>query len=60
MRNRLSIPYSNIQTCVIEKWTEILDEYGCVYVAYCDFMKVCHKLLVHKLKLYNIGKLYSR
>ena len=34
------------------------------YVAYCDFMKafdkVCHKRLVHKLKLYNIGKLYSR
>ena len=49
---------------VIDNWTEILDEGGCIDVAYCDFMKafdkVCHKRLVHKLKLYNIGTLYSR
>ena len=39
---------------VIDNWTEILDEGGCVDVAYCDFMntfdKVCHKRLVHKLE----------
>ena len=49
---------------VIDNWTEILDEGGCIDVAYCDFMKafdkVCHKRLVHKLKLYNTGTLYSR
>ena len=49
---------------VICNWTEILDEGGCIDVAYCDFMnafdKVCHKCLVHKLKLYNIGPVYSR
>ena len=42
---------------VIDNWTEILDEGGCMDVAYCDFMKafdkVCHKRLVHKLKLYK-------
>ena len=49
---------------VIDNWTEILDEGGCIDVAYCDFMKafdkVCHKRLVHKLKLYNIGTMYSK
>ena len=36
---------------VKDNWTEILDEGGCIDVAYCDFMKafdkVCHKRLVH-------------
>lgn len=49
---------------VIDTWTEILDEGGCIDVAYCDFMKafdkVCHRRLVHKLKQYNIGPLYSK
>ena len=49
---------------VIDHWTEILDDGGCIDMAYCNFMraldKVCHKLLVHKLKLYNIGTLHSR
>ena len=49
---------------VIDNWTEILDEGRCIDVAYCDFMKafdkVCHKRLVHKLKLYNIGTMYSK
>ena len=49
---------------VIDNWTEILDEGGCIDVAYCDFMKafdkVRHKRLVHKLRLYNIGTMYSK
>ena len=49
---------------VIDNWTEILDDGGCVDVAYCDFMKafdkVCHKRLVHKLKLYNIGSVFAK
>ena len=49
---------------VIENWTEILDEGECIDVAYCDFMKafdkVCHKRLEHKLKLYNIGTMFSK
>ena len=49
---------------VLDQWTEILDEGGCVNVAYCDFMKafdkVCHKRLVHKLKLYNIGPVFTK
>ena len=32
---------------IIDNWLEILDDSGCVDVAYCDFMKasdkVCHK-----------------
>ena len=49
---------------MIEIWTEILDDGGCVDVAYCDFMKaldkVCHKILVHKLKLYNIDPVFAK
>ena len=49
---------------VLDQWIEILDEGGCVDVAYCDFMKafdkVCHKRLVHKLKLYNIGPVFTK
>ena len=47
-----------------DNWTEILDDGGCVDVAYCDFMKafdkVCHKKLVHKLKLYNKGSVFAK
>ena len=49
---------------MIDNWTEILDDGGCVDVAYCDFMKafdkVIHKRLVHKLKLYNIGSVFAK
>ena len=38
--------------CVIDNWTEILDEGRCVDVAYYDFMKafdkVCHKRIGKK------------
>ena len=49
---------------VVDNWTEILDEGECIDVAYCDFMKafdkVCHERLEHKLKLYNIGTMFSK
>ena len=49
---------------VIDKWTEIpvLDNGGCIDVAYCDFMKafdkVPHQRLLHKLSMYGIGDIY--
>jgi len=47
---------------VIDRWTEILDEGGCIDVAYCDFMKafdkVPHNRLLHKLQMYKIGDVY--
>ena len=47
---------------VLDRWTEILDEGGCIDVAYCDFMKafdkVPHNRLLHKLKMYKIGDVY--
>jgi hypothetical protein len=29
---------------VLDRWTEILDEGGCIDVAYCDFMKAFDKV----------------
>ena len=47
---------------VLDRWTEILDEGGCIDVAYCDFMKafdkVSHRRLLHKLQMYGIGENY--
>jgi hypothetical protein len=34
---------------VLDRWTEILDERGCIDVAYCDFMKALQTLLVNEL-----------
>lgn len=49
---------------VIDKWTAILNKGGVVDVAYCDFMKafvrVSHTKLIHRLKIYNIGELFTR
>ena len=43
---------------VLEDWTRILDEGGCVDVVYCDFMKafdkVSHSRLIDKLRFYGI------
>ena len=43
---------------VLEKWTEILDNGGCVDVVYCDFMKafdkVPHRRLIQTLSNYGI------
>jgi hypothetical protein len=47
---------------VLDRWTEILDEGGCIDVAYCDFMKafdkVPHRRLLHKLQMYGSLVLY--
>ena len=47
---------------VLDRWTEILHEGGCIDVAYCDFMKafdkVPHRRLLHKLQMYGRGENY--
>ena len=47
---------------VLDRWTNILDEGGCIDVAYCDFMKAFDKVprrrLLHKLQMYGIGENY--
>ena len=49
---------------VLDRWTKILDEGGCIDVAYCDrgfmkpFDKVPHRRLLHKLQMYGIGENY--
>ena len=45
-----------------DRWTKILDERGCIDVAYCDFVKTFDKVpnrrLLHKLQMYGIGENY--
>ena len=49
---------------VLDNGTEILDNGGCIDVAYCDFMKafvkVPHGRLIHKFQLYNLGPFYAK
>ena len=43
---------------VLDKWTEILDQGGCIDAVYCDFMKafdkVPHRRLIHKIQSYGV------
>ncbi|KAJ3610459.1 hypothetical protein NHX12_022551 [Muraenolepis orangiensis] len=43
---------------VLDEWTSIIDDWGCIDAIYCDFQKafdkVPHKRLTHKLEGYGV------